>query len=181
MTHDDLVKKAREWLSGKSPVVISELSSIAGESPDCIAFCANLKKGKEHIGYGSVLIECKISKSDYCADKNKYFRRCPDKGMGEYRFFMAPKGLIDIDKLPDNWGLLEVDDSGKVKMIKMAIRQDSNKNNEILLLVSTLRRLKIEDGEHVSIKKYTYDTMNKACLVVNARQDAEPDKARHCI
>lgn len=168
LTHDSLVEIARNWLASRSPVAISEISSGAGESPDCIAFCVSLKNGKAHVGFGSVLIECKVSKSDYYADKNKYYRRCQDRGMGEYRFYLAPKGLINAEKLPDNWGLLEVDFKGKVKIIKIANKQESDKNKEIALLVSTLRRLKIEDGNHVSIKKYTYETKNKACLVINS-------------
>jgi hypothetical protein len=168
ITHDRLVEISRNWLASRSPVAISEISSGAGESPDCIAFCVSLKNGKAHVGYGSVLIECKVSKSDYYADRNKYYRRCPDRGMGDYRFLMAPKGLIDIDKLYDKWGLLEVDENGKVKMVKIATRQESDKTKEISLLISTLRRLKIEDGNHVSIKKYTYETKNKACLVINS-------------
>lgn len=168
LTHDRLVEISRNWLASRSPVAISEISSGAGESPDCIAFCVSLKNGKAHVGFGSVLIECKVSKSDYYADQNKYCRICHDRGMGDYRFYMAPKGLIDVEKLPCNWGLLEVNGTGKVKMVKVAERQESDKNKEIALLVSTLRRLRIADGNHVSIKKYTYETKNKACLVINS-------------
>jgi hypothetical protein len=181
ITHDKLVEIARNWLASRSPVSISEISSGAGESPDCIAFCVSVKNRQSHVGFGSVLIECKVTKSDFNADKNKYYRRCEDRGMGDYRFYMAPKGLLAVDKIPHKWGLLEVDDNGKVKMVRVAERQEADKNKEIALLISTLRRLKIDDGAHVSIKKYTYETKNKACLVINARQDAEPDKTRHCI
>lgn len=166
-THNELVDKARKWLSSRSPVTITELATNAGEEPDVIAFCVNLKQNKSYIGYGSVLIECKASRSDYLADKKKMYRRKPENGMGDYRYYMAPLGLIKADELPEKWGLLEIQENGRIKMIKIPERQESNKTHEITVLISTLRRLNIDDGTHISIKKYTYETKNRASLTIH--------------
>lgn len=52
-------------------------------------------------------IEVKVTRSDFLKDKNKPFRKHPETGMGHYRFYCAPVGLISPDELPDGWGLLE--------------------------------------------------------------------------
>jgi hypothetical protein len=178
-THKDLVEIGRNWLAARSPITITEISSAAGEYPDVISFETRLKKSGVNMGFGSVLIECKISRSDFLADGKKYYRRSASSGMGDYRYYLAPVGLINAEEIPDKWGLLVVLETGKIKIERVAERQESDKRKEISLLISTLRRLKIDDGNHVSLKKYTYETKNNASLTVNgfdeiARQDAAP-------
>jgi hypothetical protein len=57
----------------------------------------------------SILVECKTNRADYFADNKKEFRNYPGmKGMGQYRFYMTPKGLIKPEELKTRWGLLEV-------------------------------------------------------------------------
>lgn len=97
LTHEDLVEVGRRWLASKAPIVITEMSNGTTETPDVIGW----------IGGFSTLIECKTSRSDYYADKQKPFRRNPSYGIGDYRYFLAPKGLICVEGLPSGWGLLE--------------------------------------------------------------------------
>lgn len=105
MTHKDLVEIAYRWLLKNAGVGIAfkELKSIDREIPDAIGFGA----------WKSVLIECKVSRSDFLSDKKKPHRA---KGMGNWRFYMCPRGLIKIDELPDKWGLIYVNENGKVKI-----------------------------------------------------------------
>lgn len=56
----------------------------------------------------SFLIETKISRSDFLADKKKPFRNDPSLGVGTYRYYACPEGLIKIDELPEKWGLIEI-------------------------------------------------------------------------
>lgn len=56
----------------------------------------------------SFLIETKISRSDFLADAKKEFRKSPDKGIGIYRYYACPAGLIKPDELPPKWGLIYV-------------------------------------------------------------------------
>lgn len=58
--------------------------------------------------YGeTILVEAKLSRADFFADAAKP-HRAPGAGMGLYRYFIAPEGLIKLSDLPTRWGLLEV-------------------------------------------------------------------------
>lgn len=117
MTHSDLCLIAVKWLkrsnSAGGPgchVAVSECrSGWTGEIPDAIGFRA--------AGFddGSVVIECKTSRADFLADKKKAHRE--SGGIGNWRYFMAPAGLIKLDELPAGWGLLEVNSRGHVKAV----------------------------------------------------------------
>ena len=102
LTHADLVKIAGRWLRNTAgcPVVLEELCAATanGENPDAIGWYTGR----------SMLIECKVSRSDFLADRKKPFRAEPSKGLGLYRYYMAPKGLLRAAEMPTGWGLLEV-------------------------------------------------------------------------
>lgn len=136
MTHAELVKRAERWLSQSMGCgfVLTELSSLAREIPDAIGF----KKS------WSYLIECKASRSDFLADRHKGFRKAHEQGMGNYRFYMTPPGLIGVDELPDQWGLLEVHKT-VVRTVRKATGFLSYKVafNDRRVLCSALRRVQI--------------------------------------
>src|SRR6266403_255261 len=99
MTHPLLVRKAVEWLrSYRCGVVLSEQACVSGEMPDAIGW-----KRACH----SVLVECKVSRADFLADRAKPFRQQPEIGVGCERFYPAPRTLIKPAQLPEGWGLLE--------------------------------------------------------------------------
>src|SRR4051812_16335771 len=62
-THESLRKFAVKWLSAsqRCSVVLSELVSAAAETPDAVGW---------RFG-SSILVECKVSRSDFHANKNK--------------------------------------------------------------------------------------------------------------
>lgn len=117
MSHSDLCAIAVKWLqranSAGGPgchVAVSECrSGWSGEIPDAIGFRA--------AGFddGSTVIECKTSRSDFLADRKKAHRS--SGGMGNWRYFLAPEGLISPDELPEGWGLLTINPRGHVKAI----------------------------------------------------------------
>jgi len=169
ITHDDLVEIGRRWMSARSPVVVTEISSGVGEEPDVIGFSTGLKKGRRPVGYGTVLIECKASRSDFLSDKKKYYRRNPEVGLADYRLFLCPTGLIKVEELPEGWGLLETQGEN-VKFVHIPSRQTCDKIKESALLVSVIRRLDINPDKCVSltVNKYQYETKNKATLTVES-------------
>jgi hypothetical protein len=81
-----------------------------GEIPDAIGFRAGV------FNEASVLVEVKVSRGDFLADVKKPHRVEPAKGMGAYRYFMVPEGLISADELPEKWGLIEVTRAGAIKV-----------------------------------------------------------------
>src|SRR6266849_4221504 len=99
MTHQKLVCKAVAWLRRYGcGVVLAEQSCASGETPDAIGW----KRGCH-----SVTVECKSSRADFLADRDKPFRRKPEKAMGCERFYLTPAGLLQPQELPPGWGLLE--------------------------------------------------------------------------
>src|SRR5256885_12853460 len=100
MTHTQLVERAVRWLRGyRCGVVLSEQACVSGEMPDAIGW-----KRACH----SVLVECKVTRSDFLADRGKPFRLKPEKAVGCERFYLAPGDLVRVEELPTGWGLLEL-------------------------------------------------------------------------
>lgn len=120
ITHKDLRITAVTWLrrpaSRQGPgctVAISETANlINGEIPDAIGW-----RPYSHEKCGSVVVEVKVSRSDFLADAAKNHRRNPDHGMGAYRYYLAPKGVIQATELPSKWGLIEVNARGHIKVL----------------------------------------------------------------
>lgn len=107
--HNDLVLIAEKWLRKNGfPVVVSELKTTIREIPDAIGFRSN----------SSMMIECKCSMSDFYADFKKPERINQNTGVGNYRAYLAPKGVLKLDKIPQGWGFLEVDEKGRVHTVK---------------------------------------------------------------
>lgn len=106
--HNDIVQIARKWiLKQQFSIAFAELVTQAQEQPDVIAFNS----------YQSIVIECKVSRSDFLRDRKKPFRINPMYGMGMFRFYCCPENLIRVTELPDNWGLLYVDSKGKIRIV----------------------------------------------------------------
>lgn len=168
-THADLVAIAGRWLRNTAgcTVVLEELcaATASGENPDAIGwYCAR-----------TLLIECKTSRSDFLADRKKRFRADPSRGMGLYRYFLAPRGLISPAELPPRWGLLEVSGS-RVSVTagykpKTWQREDCpwafperNALGETQMLLSGMSRIKVRLGQaefhsmmHQRLMKPIYD------------------------
>lgn len=138
-SHPLLVQRAKRWLLNTigCGFVLTELSSHAGEIPDAIGF--------KH-GY-SYLVECKASRSDFLSDKRKLFRKYPEYGMGNYRYYLCLPDLIRPEELPNGWGLLYAH-SQRVKVVLKAVKIPDPviAVNDRLILCSALRRIHIRGG-----------------------------------
>lgn len=139
-THKDCVSAATYWLNGKCEIVLPEFFTWNPELPDVIGF-----KRRE-----SIVVECKISRSDFLADKKKPFRVMPDRGMGDKRYYCCPQGLIKPDELPPSWGLVYIYPSGTVRLIKKAFRQPKDHSAEFHVLFYYARRAQ-QAGVHKAI------------------------------
>lgn len=157
--HVNLVQRSAAWLRSHShSIVVTELTTGGGEEPDAIGFNMWL----------STLIECKTSRSDFLADAKKPWRRDPARGLGYFRYFCCPKGLIDIKELPENWGLLETSGNGlRVKQPAKPIVK-RNYRAEISILVSVLRRVGQSPINGISVRCYTYNTGNRATVGIES-------------
>ena len=80
------------WLRAyRCGVVLSEQACVSGEMPDAIGW-----KRANH----SVLVECKVTRADFLADRAKPFRLKPEKGVGSERFYLTAPGLTKSGELP---------------------------------------------------------------------------------
>lgn len=148
LSHEDLRKIAIQWLKartvpyksgpprgGRCSIVASELVSAATDTPDAIGWDS----------YGkSILIECKASRSDFRVDGCKP-RSKVGEGMGSQRYYLAERGVIPTNEVPEDWGLLETSRDGKY--VECAVRAPSRELpaveqcNEKLILMSLIRRI----------------------------------------
>jgi hypothetical protein len=93
----------------------------------------------------SVLVECKISRSDFLADRDKPFRQKSDLGLGCERYYLTLPSLLQSKDLPPGWGLLEVR-RRKVVIIRRSdrkLRTAAGQDSEMNLLLASLRRVEI--------------------------------------
>lgn len=153
ITHRNLCLKAARYLRSKgihryhkAQYSVCELER-AGESPDAFGWG----------GSSTQLIEAKVSRNDFLSDKKKLWRNQPWYGIGRYRSYLCPIGLIKPEELPENWGLLYIDDKGKIERIVEAELQECNHIEEINLITSILRRESILP-KMFSYKNYKNDS-----------------------
>ena len=137
MTHAQLVERAVRWLRAyRCGVVLSEQACVSGEMPDAIGW-----KRASH----SVLVECKVTRADFLADRDKPFRRKPELGVGSERFYLTLPGLVKIAELPAGWGLLELR-RGRIESVQASaknLRTATGFRYEMNLLLASLRRVEV--------------------------------------
>ena len=144
MSHSLCVKMATEYMKKRASVVLPEFFSHNSELPDVIAFTSR----------ASTVIECTVSRSDFLKDKNKPFRINANQGMGDYRYYCAPKGLIKPEELPRGWGLIEILPSNRMrKVIDSYTALKKNIDAEHYLLFYYDRRA-YHAGVHNAILEY---------------------------
>ena len=150
MTHTELCKKAASWLRNKlhCSVVLIDPNSFytwRGETPDVIGW----------VNQKCILVEVKVSRSDFLADKNKQFRCCPickhsqDKALGAWRFYVtAPGVVLDTCEIPDGWGCYELHGRslkhlcGSVYANAQQAPFTGNRKSEVAILLSEINRMK---------------------------------------
>lgn len=147
MNHEDLVNRAFRWLfsTAKCSVVLTEMQA-GSEIPDAIGWC----------GWGTILIECKVSISDLKRDKIKSFRNPNDEdsGMGQKRYYLIPTDIFEESLLyiPPKWGIL-VCRKTSVWVHRESEIFERSVNHETLLLISIIRRIA---GSSPDLKKVAY-------------------------
>jgi len=158
--HNELIETGVKWLRAKKcPVVLTEITGGAREQPDVFGL---------HSNGTTTLIECKASRPDFFADAKKVTRVHPRLGIGLFRYYLTPKELLDVDELPSGWGLLEFTGK-KVLCKKKSCTHEYDELSEKAMVVSAIRRLKIESGKHTSltvVSPYTAQTKCRTKLYI---------------
>jgi hypothetical protein len=101
--HDVLSVLGLSWLISMGCAVASNEININGGVADAVGF--GITSGKQR----GILIESKVSRSDFHRDKKKWHRKhyCDAAHGISDRYYIAPPGMLTADDLPDGWGLLE--------------------------------------------------------------------------
>ena len=120
--------------------VVFREHSAGWEHPDALGFRAG----------SSIMVECKVSRADFFADRNKVSR----VGMSlefEQRpaqecWYLTPPALVEANELPSGWGLLEA----HPRLVKAVIKADRTKprsaqaiQHEVYRLYCEVRRYQI--------------------------------------
>ena len=115
LSHADLCVRAERWLLNtvKCGVVLKGLTAVTGETPAVIGW------RDQHVSH---LVACATTLSEFHSDRSKHYRNRSHLGLGIYRYYMCPSGLIMPDELPPKWGLLYITPT-KVRNIVKAERQ----------------------------------------------------------
>jgi hypothetical protein len=130
---------AEAWLrKQRCRIVLSEQTADSREIPDVIGWRSDCH---------SIVIECKVSRSDFFSDQHKRARKRPAQAMGRERLYLTPAGLIRPEDLPEGWGLLEASNKDAVEVL---LRPTSNRRitqkglmAEMGLLLASLRRVEV--------------------------------------
>jgi len=113
---------------------------------------------------------CKVSRSDFLADRKKPSRI--GIGMGTYRYYLVPEGVAYAFELPPGWGLLEYKNKrNHPKKVKFALQQQlQNWPGEMAVLCSALRRIGGLRKEGISVKVYQWPSKNTATLGIKVKK-----------
>jgi hypothetical protein len=142
-------------------VIASETVTAAHDIPDVIGW------DQTH----SYLIECKASRSDFFHDAKKPQRNA-GTGMGIFRYYFTPKGLVSREEIPEGWGLIEIDGKEMVISVQAPRREldASGHMQEKRILLSLLRRVKMR--EFLIIQR---DEMDAALVQRLAQEESHAD------
>jgi hypothetical protein len=166
VTHQQVVKKAVSWLRNHEHcgAVISEVTAYLASNE--IADAIGWKNG------ASVLVECKASRADFLSDREKLSRRISGIGLGDYRYYMAPKGVIAPEDLPEGWGLVEIGEHNTRRIVKATYRERDTDavRDEIRLLVSVLRRMQTREFVTIVPASAVDNWADEACATEGAEK-----------
>jgi len=146
LTHAELVHRAYRWLlgAGKCVVAVTERGAqdvFGTEIADAIGWNWDGR---------STVIEVKTTHADFLADGAKPHRN-RDSGLGDQRYFMCSRGVIERTEVPEGWGLLYAT-AGRVNvMANPEIRPDSIRRDRLekRMCIDLLRRVYIRGFEDV--------------------------------
>lgn len=143
-SHQQVVEIAARWLRGrKHGVVLPEFVHMgSSEICDVLGFTSR----------HTTMIEVKVSRRDFLADKKKHFRYFEEKGMGNYRYYCVPHKLVGVLEIPEGWGLIYIYPTGKAREMLAPEHKTSNLQAERGVLYSYARRANVK-GHHADIMK----------------------------
>lgn len=127
LTHAEIIYRLTQHFQSKGYATVSERRSASGETPDLFAVPWD---------GASIMVEVKVSRSDFFRDASKPWRVSPTEGVGQFRYMATPVGMVQPSEVPARFGLIEVDD--RVVIVHPASLQESSWRAERSLLVASI-------------------------------------------
>ena len=189
MTHRELCLLAVRWLRrpdskngpGCSFAIHEIRTGFSGECPDAIGWRPQDADPECHV------VEVKTSRSDFIADTRKP-HRAAGQGLGNYRYYMVPQGLVRLDELPAGWGLLEVTarksiivraggvspttDFRERNAARAAFRLESDRDREVAALALLLARTK-DASKHLNEQREAAAIRNRMANQIDRLRRSE--------
>lgn len=104
LTHKEVAIAATKFIKNFFGCDLAAWEFSGGyQDEQCDGYCLNRR--------GSHVIEAKVSRADFLADRKKPHRADPANSVGQYKFYAVPEtpGIIKEGEIPQNWGLIYVD------------------------------------------------------------------------
>lgn len=162
-SHKEYCEAAAKWLRGTKGCIIAaaEIVATTNERPDALGF-------KSH---NSFMVEVKMSRADFMADKKKWHRQEPGRCIGDYRYYFCPPEVLFEHDMPAGWGLIWYDGKKCWQIVKAERMNDTNHRVERTFLISIIRRLKI-NCEYIK-PKIAWPVHRRADLAPQGSVDVE--------
>lgn len=77
-------------------------------------------RSKHSVNYLKIAFEVKVYRSDFLKELKDPHKREPAFVVSNQYYFVTPKGMLMLSELPEDCGLMEVDEDGKIKTAKKA-------------------------------------------------------------
>ena len=137
--------RAAKWLMNKEHCrfVLRETNALTGECPDAIGW---------KYGHRSLMVEAKVSRADFLADRKKQFRKTPSKGVGLFRWMMVPAGMLTVEDMKSlaGWGLLEVKGRSVRETIRATPQPEVDRRAEVSILVQAVANSQLCAGQDLN-------------------------------
>ena len=128
LTHPELVAVAEAWLIKRGCWVVLTERGTGHEFPDAIGW-------KAHV---STVVECKVSRADFLADKRKPSHCIPGASVGQLRYYLiGDRDVCTIEDLPPGWGLIVQGRAGW-RRVKKADPVVANLSAEVHMLAARI-------------------------------------------
>lgn len=166
--HEILVGVARDFLwSQKCVVVLTEAKTGNGaEIPDAIGWRS--RQSPRGVEWECLLVECKASRSDFAADREK--RERIGKGMAGLRYYLTPSDLhVEGCEIPQAWGWLVLGPHNDLRVVKPATPVDGDAAEERALLISACRHLASAHQGVVTCRAYRVGNTGAATIGVDSQ------------
>lgn len=115
--------------------VIIGLKGVTNKMPDIYAVS----------GLFSLCVEVKMTRGEFTRSLKKKNNLYYDNGCGTYRYYLCPDGVININELPDGWGLINYNyDEQNLTIVKESTEFDCKYRSDMMILSSFIKKLGIK-------------------------------------